>query len=178
MPETATIAAPAGFFQCDRLASSRARRGAIFDATFLWMRCFRDSRGSLGARKYIPRNLRCVVPSGSRYFLFLFVWRDVWAKASRKGSILRDNFRTGVFLFVMEEKRGLASPAVRRRAWDKVEAGIGGCGSAYEPWLASCRSRRPSQESRPARRRRSARRDHFQAAGYSRRSWDKEDPME
>ena len=72
--------------------------------------------------------------------MLIIGYTKVWAKASKKASIVGDNFRAGVFLFVMEEKTRLASPAAKRRAWDKVEAGIGGCGSPYEPWLASAGS--------------------------------------
>jgi hypothetical protein len=58
------------------------------------------------------------------------------------------NFRAGVFLFVVEEKTRLASPAAKRRAPDKVEAGIGGCGSPCESWRASCGRRRPARRRR------------------------------
>ena len=153
MPETAT---PAGFLLCDllcglqcyRLACCRARRGAIFNAAFFWTRSIsRFARFSSGRETKFHFIFDAQFFQGSRHYSIYTVAEDAQnlGKGNQKTSIVGDNFRAGVFLFVMEEKTRLASPAAKRRAWDKVEAGIGGRGSQYEPWLASCGSRRPPQ---------------------------------
>src|SRR5271165_736944 len=119
MPETAT---PAGFLLCDllcglqryRLACCRARRGAIFNAAFFWTRSIsRFARFSSGRETKFHFIFDVQFFQGSRHYSIYTVAEDAQnlGKGNQKTSIVGDNFRAGVFLFVMEEKTRLASPA-------------------------------------------------------------------
>jgi hypothetical protein len=116
MPETATRLASYCVIGLQCIGSRAvAPGGARYSMPhFSGRAVFQDSRGFPQGAKL--NSILFVTRSSSRIraIVLFLLWprmHEIWARASKKASIVGDSFRAGVLLCVMEEKTRLASPA-------------------------------------------------------------------